>query len=182
MPLPLAVPAMEWANSAAPRSVATLHMYRAATELFEKSCSVRSQPLSAQGRRRAQRSGPAAPPEQQLRLALEGMVAAEQLMARTAQVTAPADGACSSQQPAAGRGLAADLSAPAVVSPSSGLIWDAASCSLAWSVRAAVSLAPAAAEAIPQVVACCDTPSELCLRQGPVGLCELCVACRPGAF
>ena len=161
---------MEWANSAALRSVAATHMYQDATKLFEMSCSIRSRSLSAQDRRWTQRIGHAAPPEQLLRLALEGMVAAQHLLARTNKDAAAATGACSSAQQAAGERLAAELSAPAAVPPSSGLIRDAASCGLARSVHMAAALAPGAAAVIPQVMTRRDAFSELCLGLGRADL------------
>lgn len=144
--LPLAVPAMEWANSAALSSVTAAEMHVCAVQLFRQSCIKGLQPLAAQGRQQTLRGRPTALREQLLHLALQGMA-----LRLTDKAAAPENDACPSQHTAAGDRLAAGLSSSESLQLDSHEIWVLATCGVAWSMQTAIALAPDTAKEIPQV-------------------------------
>ena len=154
--LPLAAPAMEWANSAVLSSIAATKMYLGAVELFSKGCSKRHGARVAQDPQLAQLGGHARTPGQLLRVALQGMVAAVHQADQVFADAAPGHDARLSQQPVGSNGVAATLSNRGMLQPSSDYVLAAASSALALSLQAAVSLGVSAIEEVPQV------PPNLC--------------------
>lgn len=137
---------MEWATSAALSSAATADMHVCAVQLFLQSCIRGPQPRAAQYGRRTLQGGPTALRKHLLHLALQGMA-----LRLADKVAAPEKNTRQSQRPAAGDRLAAGLSSWGALQPDSQEVWICATCGVAWSMHAAILLAPHTATAIPQV-------------------------------